>query len=95
VRTGVARFEAQARPCRAGDAAQSPARRQENRSWRYPSSVGVCVGMDESMPATRRDLWARFMASALMEIRLSHETDESASPERQQAPTRGYCGPGD
>jgi hypothetical protein len=50
------------------------------------------VGVDESMPATMRDLWARFMASALMEIRLSHETDESTSPKRQQAQTRGYCG---
>lgn len=31
------------------------------------------------------------MASALMEIRLSHETDEPISPERQQRQARGYC----
>jgi len=55
-------------------------------------SFGVCVGMDESMPATVRDLWARFMPSALMAIRLSHETDESSSPERRNDQTRGYRG---
>ena len=49
----------------------------------------VFEGVDESMPATTRDLWARFMASALMAIRLSHETDESTSPQPQQAQARG------
>ena len=50
-------------------------------------SLGVCVGIDESMPAVKRDRWARFITSALMAIRLFHETDESTSPERQQAQT--------
>jgi hypothetical protein len=43
--------------------------------------------VDESIPATRRDPWAAFMTSALMAIRLSQETDETTSPERQQAQT--------
>jgi site-specific DNA recombinase len=43
------------------------------------------------MPTTRRDLWARFMTSAFMAIRLSHETNESTSPKRQTEQTQGYC----
>ena len=50
-------------------------------------SLGVCVEMDESMPAVRRDLRARFMPSALFEIRLPNGTEERASPERQRTQT--------
>jgi hypothetical protein len=48
--------------------------------------------VDESMPAMRRDLWARFMTSALIEIRLSNETEETTSPERQREQDEAYCG---
>jgi site-specific DNA recombinase len=49
--------------------------------------------VDESIPAQRLDLYPRVMAlRALIEIRLSNETEESTSPERQREQDEAYCG---